>query len=396
MKTLFRPLILSAPPPAALAPLKTTPDAPALSAVPASRNLAIDVLRGWAIVMMVFSHVGPKTRLSALVHLPLFVSAATWFFGLSGLVLGLVAKRRIEKSGVWPASVKILLRVRQLWIIHCVLMLTVILWHTATGRLSSVITPAEAGGWVSLLWGVAVLRFQSNEFMNILPMYIVFMGLAPLVLWAMRSRFTGGVVLVSLGLYLYSQTHSAFLRLTDPLSGEQVFCYGAWQFVFFAGLVTGYHRAEIKARLGRRAKRWLVSLAGGVFGVIFVLAQFQRGGLNRIGTPGYHTAFDGLFLKDTCSPLGLVYVGAMIFLAYYGVRSLLKSDHPAVRFLGPLELMGRSSLYCFLVHLFFSLAGRSFGLMEWNSVLQEGLTLGAVGAVYLMAKGRVLASVIPN
>src|SRR5262245_65813392 len=66
----------------------------------AGRDRDFDVLRGWAIVLMIFSHAGAKTALGAIVHLPYWISAADPFFWLSGAKLGMRAAAGTALAGV--------------------------------------------------------------------------------------------------------------------------------------------------------------------------------------------------------------------------------------------------------------------------------------------------------
>src|SRR5262245_21269500 len=71
--------------------IRTAPPAPARP--PASRDAALDCIRGLAIVWMMSAHVAPLSKLTALLHLPVYVSAFEWFALLSGIVLGMRAWR---------------------------------------------------------------------------------------------------------------------------------------------------------------------------------------------------------------------------------------------------------------------------------------------------------------
>ncbi|HMJ14428.1 MAG TPA: hypothetical protein VK524_23590, partial [Polyangiaceae bacterium] len=51
------------------------------------RDRPVDVLRGLAIVLMITSHVGARSRVNTLLHLPLWIFALGLFVGLSGFVV---------------------------------------------------------------------------------------------------------------------------------------------------------------------------------------------------------------------------------------------------------------------------------------------------------------------
>jgi peptidoglycan/LPS O-acetylase OafA/YrhL len=104
------------------------------------RDRAVDVLRGLAIVLMITSHVGARSRVNTLLHLPLWIFALGLFVGLSGFVVGLRA-RTTQGTGARGY----LRRAGQLWLVNCVLTLSVLAIHALTGRLSAP-SISELGG----------------------------------------------------------------------------------------------------------------------------------------------------------------------------------------------------------------------------------------------------------
>src|SRR3954454_9817374 len=70
----------------------------------AGRDERLDLLRGVAVIAMVVDHVGGASFLYALTGGNRFyTSAAEGFIAISGLVMGLVYRRLIEKGGLGPA-----------------------------------------------------------------------------------------------------------------------------------------------------------------------------------------------------------------------------------------------------------------------------------------------------
>src|SRR4051794_34258312 len=60
------------------------------------RNVIIDVLRGYCILMMITSHTGTDSFVNGGLHFLRFVSGAEGFVFLSGLVLGMVYRRKLD------------------------------------------------------------------------------------------------------------------------------------------------------------------------------------------------------------------------------------------------------------------------------------------------------------
>jgi len=361
-----------------------------------SRDLTLDMLRGWAIVLMVANHVGPSTLVCTLAHFTWYVTAANWFVALSGVVLGMVSVGRLRKEGRRQTYMRVLSRAFSLWVIHCVLMFALILFHESTGRLHEVASVSAAGGWLKVLWMVPTLRLTSNEFMNILPMYVIFLGLTPIALECMQRRKTGLVLLASLCLYVAAQMYPEWGRISDPISGKRIFSVEAWQFVYVIGLCAGYHRERITKELWPRYRSWLLPLCITVFAALFGFALLQRPTFAWVGLrcPAAGPYFWG---KLTAAPGQTLYFFATMVVSYWVIQQVQRRNiTPLQRFLRPLETIGRYSLYCFLVHIVISLAARAVNADTWPRWEQEVLTIASVCIVYVMAKYRILAKYIPN
>jgi hypothetical protein len=62
----------------------------------------------------------------------------------------------------------------------------------------------------------------------------------------------------------------------------------------------------------------------------------------------------------------------------------------------PLSLLGRKSLYCFIVHLVFALLLAAANAAIWPRWTQEMLAVGSLALVFELARRNVLATIIPN
>jgi hypothetical protein len=369
----------------------------AVARVPApSRDPALDVLRGWAIVLMVVNHTGPVTRVSTIAHFTWYVTAANWFVALSGVVLGMVGARRLAKSGPWETYRKLLLRARTIWLVHCVLMFAVLIIHETTGRIHNVPSVRESGGWLNVLWMVPSLRLTSNEFLNVLPMYVILLAFTPVAMEFLRRRKAVWLMLLSFTLYCLAQKYPEWGRLADPVSGKRVFNLEAWQLVYVVGLVVGFYRDRITNELWPRHRGWFMPVCIAIFAFIFVFAQLQRPTFAWLGcsVPAAAPFFWG---KLTAAPGQTVYFFVTLVVGYFFVNKMLESGHSHIRkALIQLEGIGRFSLYCFLIHIAIAVGASAVESQSWPLWTQEILTLLAVCAVCMMVKYQVLARYIPN
>jgi hypothetical protein len=348
------------------------------------RNRAIDVLRGWAIVLMISSHIGTRSRLSVLINLPLWLDPAGPFVLLSGLVLGMAARGNKPLSSVWR-------RARQIWFIHVAAMVVVLFVHETTGRLNAP-SIADAGGLGAALWKIPTLRLQALDFMNILPLFVVFFAVAPFLILAMRRGAAALCLAGSLGLWLLTQHAPGWWRFTDPACGPEAFILPGWQLPFVLGLVLGFH-ADLLAGLYRKNSAWLTAMMAMVAGTVFVLAQLQRTVAARFGAH-VPDSLEWVFGKEAWGPGRAIYTLSLLGLGYLGVDWVVRRGRAGgVR---PLEILGRKSLYSFLVHLPIALLASALNLQVHAAIVQDLAVLSALAVVYLMARYEVFGRIIPN
>lgn len=351
---------------------------------PASaRNETLDVLRGGFIVLMMGSHLGAHASVNGLLHLERWATAASGFVMLSGLVLGMVSRRRLERGGPRGAHVPLLERSAKLWAVHVGLMLGLFLVHQLTG-LFEVPGVAEVGGWAPALAQMATLRLQSNELMNILPLYVVLLALAPLAVEACRRGHAWLVLVPSVALYAAAQGRPELLRFTTAASGPVVFCLAAWQFLFFLGFVLGWHREALTSRVWVPQRRWLVPVGVGVYGALFLLAQLHR---PRFAAWHLLTAAqeDFWFGRETHAP-GLL----LFFLARLLVLSLLveawRRSPWGAWLRQALVLLGQNSLLCFVAHIPLALTVKALQGETWPGAAQNLAILAGLGAIYALVR----------
>lgn len=356
------------------------------------RNAAIDVLRGACIVMMITSHIGTDTWVNTIVHPLRFVSGAEGFVFLSGLVLGMVYRRKIAASGAWKAYRAIWKRASLIWLVHCVTVVLALAVNTWVHRYPDFPDTHGFSVW-RLAWLTATLRFQPGSMLNILPLYVVLLGLAPLAFELLRRRMGLALLAGSFGLFLVTQYRPGLGAWVHPSCGGDAFPVPAWQFVFFGGLYLGYHSSAIRDRLlAPRRRQWMLGLSAlCLVTAIVVWAQTDTFGFYN------HAAWDAFLWERHPLRLGrlvyfLVAAGAFYLLVQRGLSSSRALILPA----GILATLGRNSLYAFLVHLGVVFTVRALPVPAGNALLLELTQIAAVFLVYLMARHQVGRQWIPN
>lgn len=360
------------------------------------RDRVIDVLRGLCILMMVTSHLDANSSFTVLLHIQKYVTGASGFVFLSGLVLGMVSRRRAAREAIADTNRRIWRRAAQLWLVHCVLMLNLLCFRQTTGRLAGeqgLPSITELGGWMPTIGLVLSLRVQPY-IMSVLPMYIVFLCITPLALAALRKKAFGPYLLTMALFYIAAQGGYGPLHSTHVFRCESYFYLGAWQLLFFTGLLTGYYRQELHQSVWAKHQRTLLRICMVMFLSLFVLTtceRFHLGPFAALSTP-WHNFLLG---KRTLGPLRVIYFVSALLLVFKLFATLLRQN----RLRQPLawmEMLGRNSLYCFILHTVLAYFGAAFEIWTWMRLLRECYVIAGTALISFMAKGRILSRLIPN
>jgi len=175
--------------------------------------------------------------------------------------------------------------------------------------------------WTAM-WNGLVLLYNP-PLLDILPMYILFMTLTPLVLtWALRRGWTEPLTL-SVALWLFAQfglRQLAYQPLLDwtgakiPLEATGSFDIFAWQLMWMLGLSLGAMRAT--AGRSPAVPRGLVIVALGI--ALPLIAWRHLIGQSPFGSD---LALNALFDKWHLGPLRVIDFGALLVLGlHYGPR----------------------------------------------------------------------------
>jgi hypothetical protein len=314
----------------------------------------MNALRGLMLVLMTFTHL--PTRWSSPLGQPFgFVSAAEGFVMISAYMAGVVyterARRRGEdemRSAFWRRALKI-------WACQAALLLfafTVVALIGAASHADAVdnlLAFYFERPWLALISGL--LLVYSPALLDILPMYVLFMLISPLLLLHGLRHGWLPVLVLSLVLWLAAQgqfggwiyNHAvAGLKVAVPLSQTGAFDLLAWQFLWVFGLWLGSAHARTPQVLPARFPRpmVIVALAAAAVGLVW------RHGVGQAPFPGNDT-LNLLFDKWQLGPLRLLNFMALLLLVMHFAPEL-KSRLPRARVL---ETLGAAALPVFCAHL---------------------------------------------
>lgn len=384
-------------------------------AVAGSRDLRIDLMRGIALVMMVVAH----TEVMSIFNIFTWerfglTTGAEGFVILSGFMLGMLNRARLNKVVLLTVSWGLYLRAWKIYRVNIIIILSFLglayipfinvfeVTHF-TDRFSGTswslypVTPQIKETWFNIVLYLQIGPHQTQ----ILGLYIFLLLLSPLFL-AMLQK--GKVLwLLSLSLLVYGCWQRWPVRVTAA-EFEFAFPLLAWQFIFVLGMSCGWYKEELisfaRTPPGKVAVTAMVLVA-------LMLGFVAQNHTNPFMPPAllmhtispadfnafYHTwaAKNGLgpirVLNDICLMV------TVYLLLTWGWQPIYRL---AGWFLIPL---GQRSLYTFILHVYVVLVVSqfvTFDLWRQDWIMNTFVHAAALGALWLMAKYNVGARWIPN
>jgi hypothetical protein len=379
----------------------------------AGRDLRIDFIRGMVMFVLVINHV-EAFSLYALLTWERFgvVTGGEGFVILSGFVLGMVYRRRIEIKG-WADSVnRILDRSFQLYRVNVAVILVVLLFHWlplinadsvmtyvsfASGKVYNLYPSADAPLKV-WLYRILLLQAGPHQF-QILGLYIILIFFTPLALWVFQNGRTRELLGGSFLIYIYNWAHPT--RITGA-QFEWGFTLIAWQLPFFLGMAGGYHRDKIGEFWQNEWVRklfWTLSIPLFLAFMFFAnnnpnprMPDFAK--LSIIPGETFWRIHSEWFLKNHIQPGRLF--NYLIVLAL-GFQLLTHCWKPINKALGWYMIpIGQASLYVFIMHVFLLMIVYNFPFLMESTVGATAACTFILAAEWLMVRYRFLFRWVPR
>jgi hypothetical protein len=320
------------------------------------RRPELDALRGLFLVWMTLTHL--PTRFSDFVNQPIgFVSAAEGFVFMSALLVGRIYIRDSvdNASGVRVALWKRSLKIYSYHLAMLAFLFTIaaaFAIHTHKAAITHLLNFYLAHPVVAIVGSVLLL--YCPPLLDILPMYVGFLFLTPMLLTA-ATRFGWKKIIASSALiWLLAQfglrdvVHNLIVRVTHlpiPLQETGAFNLFAWQAVWVAGVWIGARSAMGTTPL-KEIPRWAIAVS--VAGCLFFIGV-------RHGWLGPHLTPQALGLqldKWQIGPLRVVNLVTFTVVFYWLRQYLFK-----IVAREPFLTLGKASLRVFCAHLFFVFVG---------------------------------------
>lgn len=377
------------------------------------RDERFDFIRGIAMLLVVVNHINiPSLYQVVTMEAIGVVTGAEIFVLVSGTILGLIYRPRVERDGWAVSMAPVWRRALKLYLVVVITNLAVFLvqWlvpiidHTV---LTTYTDPGSHEVWnlfgedptvVKVVYGILSLHYGISQ-INVLGLYVMLVAFAPFLVWLLHRGHTVALLAASWLVYTLHTLHPVRLL---ALQSELAFPVLAWQLLFVHGMAAGYHR--------RALAKWLEGWAGRrlMVACTVLLAAFGFYALNNpwfeipLGLrfdliPEHQFGWVYYYFFDR-KTLGIGRVANTFLLVAMMYLLLTRCRDPCRRALGWLCIpIGKASLYVFIVHVAFVLLVDNLPPLQRGSLLLNTLahTL-VIAAVLLMVRTGFLFRWIPR
>jgi len=342
-----------------------------------------------------------------------YVSSAEGFVVLSGIVLGIVYKKRLLREGFKSSALKLWKRSFQLYRVNLFVIISIALlrelpfinifevthWApiTAKDQIYQLYPPVSAS-WTEIVQQALLLGIGPHQF-RVIGLYVGLIAISPLVLYALYRQKTILVIAVSCSLYWINQYLE--LRVTGA-AFEWAFPTLTWQFLFISGMITGYHNEKALEYISGCKNKALILFASFVCLTFLFLALNNPNAvfwpwhtLSSIDSADHHEIYMAWFQKSTLG-LGRIFNNIALFIViYYALSHYWLPINKALGWL--LIPLGQASLYVFILHIYFIILVSNTSLVEYDSFfVNTAIHATTILIIWAMVKRQVLFRIIPR
>lgn len=379
------------------------------------RDLRLDFLRGLIMLVVITVHMEYYSLLSMFAWGRVgMVSSAEGFVGLSGIVLGIVYKKRLVREDFKSSAIKLLKRSFQLYRINLFVILSILLlgmvpfidifevshWVPIAnkGQQGYSLYPLPSASWLEIIQQTLLLKIGPHQF-QVIGLYVVLIAFAPVVLYALNRQKTLWLLIASWAVYLINMP--IHLRISGARF-EWGFPSLSWQLLFINGMIIGFHNEKILGYIAKKDNKLFIFIAVCLsLAFLFIASNdpvpvfWPWKMLSFIDATLFHEMYMALFLKSLLG-LGRVLNNMTLFvIAYYLLTHYWLPINKALGWL--FVPLGQASLYVFFVHIYFVLLASNTPLDEYNNFyLNTVVHITTILLIWAMVKQKFLFQIIPR
>lgn len=367
-----------------LATLLQRAAAPSSGAYGWQRNSRVDFLRGLALLTIFVDHIPQNVLASFTIGNFGFADAAELFVMLAGFSSMVAYGRCFEHDGMGRGVRRVARRCFKLYAFQAVLLCATLLiarsWmaHFGLEPLHTTTFLRSGAGGLRRALELKVL----SAYLDILPLYIVLLGVFPLLYAAIRLNPIAAATL-SAALWVAANL-DRHLNLTNTLTGNGWFFNPlAWQFLFVLGALLAVLMRRYRGMLPRLS--WLAALAWAYLAFALIAAAPWR----RWGWSDFHPLTLGTD-KTNLSLLRILDILSLIYLAFASDVFRRIADNSR---LSMILACGRHSLEIFSLGTLLALVGR-LAFRTFGTGWGAQLVVNAVGLTILFGSALLLDALL--
>jgi len=357
-----------------------------LSPATRERDFRLDFCRGLALIIIFIDHVPDNPLSNWTLRNFAFCDAAEIFVLISGMASYLAYGARLEREGFAACTKVIGKRWLNVYVAHLMLFFLVAsLMLTASHHLHAV----DYINWLNLNWLIedprraiesALILSYLPRLVDILPLYVILLGLAPALLYLVKCDYRLSLLLSAM---VYAVTWAWGLNLRAGRERQWYLDPFAWQFLYTLGMVICHlsRTAPGKLQLGRF---WLAAAIG--FSVFACLVAAPLNGIHASASASFYL---GLTDKTFLAPLRVVNLLALVYVFGYFVSP--QAPWLKTRLAQLFLACGRHSLPVYILGVVLSCAGYVV-MAESSSRTLANWTVNLVGMATLFLLGLMLDS----
>jgi hypothetical protein len=360
---------------------------------PSKRIIALDILRGWFLVIILINHI--ELYPSGFDYFTgrgrLLVSAAEGFFFMSGLLVGMVYRRRLA-LGMKYVFKKMWRRAGELYLAHIFLTILFV-WAALFFNHPSIKDGLfNVPDWDTRLKQTLLMHY-SFGWADWLDRYALLMFMAPFSFYLLAKGRWKLMIGASIAAWAFRQ---------NPVLGDNNFTI-SWQLLFNFAMLIGFYWEEFMARLSDVNHHTRRSIKRAIFGVTilsFILSYLSVYVLSELNahweqlssgwqslTFHWNSVNAWVWLYSEKWTMGPVRV--ILFLAWFSALFIIvrRYEEPINRYSRHyLELLGRNSLFVYIAHAFVVFIFKLFIPQQTNLWMNFGFTAGALAVLIYMTK----------